>query len=106
MKEYVVLPKNKNGRIALFAEIQANHRKKFRNDYFLVTFDEDKNSSFERQYMESEFVDQDHHIAHNKNTGCRTAEEPDVYEQWSDILEKVENDSNKKVVIKEVCVVI
>ena len=106
LKEYVALPKNKSGRFALFAEIQANHRNKFGDDCFLVTFDEDKNSSFEPQYMESEFVDQDHHIAHNKNAGCHTVEEPDIYGQWSDILEKVEKDSNKKVVIKEVCVVI
>ena len=106
MKEYVSLPKNKNGRIALFAEIQANHRKKFRNDYFLVTFDEDKNSSFEPQYMESELVDQDHHIAHNKNAGSHTVAEPDVYEQWSNLLKEVERDSSRKVVIKEVCVVI
>jgi hypothetical protein len=91
------------GRFALFAEIQSNHREKFGDEYFLVTFDEDKNASFEPQYMESIFVDEDHHIAHNKNAGTKTVHQDKVDEQWRKLLRKVEKDSNRKVVVKEVC---
>ena len=105
LKEHVVLTNNRSGRFALFAEIQANHRQKFRDEYFLVTFDEDKNASFEPQYMEFKFVDEDHHIAHKKNAGTYTLQQPKVLEQWRKLLKKVEKDSNRKVVVKEVCLV-
>jgi len=105
LKKRVVLNNNRSGRFALFAEIQANHRQKFRDEYFLVTFDEDKNTSFEPKYMEFKFVDYDHHIAHNKNAGCHTLEQPKVLKQWRKLLKKVEKNSNRKVVVKEVCLV-
>ena len=97
--------KNKSGRFHDFAEIQVNHRDTFGDDYFLVTFDQDKISSFEKQYMESGLLDQYHHIAYKKNAGCHTLEEPDAYMQWRSLTRKAKRHSTKDLVIKEVCLV-
>jgi hypothetical protein len=71
-----------------------------------VTLDEDKNSTLEKDFMESEKVDANHHISHNKNVGTFSKTAPTICNQWKGIVKKVESSDNALFVIKEVCNVI
>lgn len=72
----------------------------------MVTLDEDKNSTLEKDFMESEKVDANHHISHNKNVGTLSKKAPNICKQWKGIVKKVESSDNTLFVIKEVCNVI
>ena len=72
----------------------------------MVTLDEDKNSTLEKDFMESEKVDANHHISHNKNVGTLSKKAPNICKQWKGIVKKVESRDNTLFVIKEVCNVI
>ena len=68
-----------------------------------MTLDEDKNSTFEEDFMESGKVDANHHISHNKNVGTLSKNAPNICKQWKGIVEKVESRDKTFFVIKEVC---
>ena len=90
---------NKTGKYSEFASFQLNHQQKFKDEYYLVTLDEDKNSTLEKDLMESEKVDANHHISHNKNVGTRSNKAPDICKQWDEIVKTIESRDNTLFVI-------